>query len=384
MSSATVSTPRHHGTAAHRGADLADIDLPPDELLTRLDDLVTRLSAETDADNDDGAESDVGATCLYAGYDPSPASAAWPGRPSAARAGHPGRRRRLVDLPAGPPLGLAGCPSRPRVDVPAGSVLALYTDGLVRAATRHRQRARPAARRMAQPEPSLETTCDACSRPCSRPTRDDVALLVARTHALDGDRVAAWDLPADPALVAGTRERWPRARRLGARRGGVHRRAGRQRTGHQRHPARRAPIELRLIRDRTLICEVSDGSGTAPHLRRARTLDEGGRGLLLVARLTDRWGTRRPRRARPSGPNSIPGSDVRDVLRARGEKRRFRPVMAVGTDLGCRGGDRHDLAGVVDDSAGQKATYLPRRTTRPRPVAALGAPGAGTARAGSS
>jgi anti-sigma regulatory factor (Ser/Thr protein kinase) len=53
-----------------------------------------------------------------------------------------------------------------------------------------------------------------------------------------------------------------------------------------------SPIQLRLIRDRALICEVSDASSTSPHLRRARTYDEGGRGLLLVAQLTDRWGTR--------------------------------------------------------------------------------------------
>jgi anti-sigma regulatory factor (Ser/Thr protein kinase) len=53
-----------------------------------------------------------------------------------------------------------------------------------------------------------------------------------------------------------------------------------------------SPIQLRLIRDRTLICEVSDGTSTAPHLRRGPALDEGGRGLLLVSRLTQRWGTR--------------------------------------------------------------------------------------------
>jgi anti-sigma regulatory factor (Ser/Thr protein kinase) len=52
------------------------------------------------------------------------------------------------------------------------------------------------------------------------------------------------------------------------------------------------PIQLRLIRDETLICEVSDGSSSAPHLRRARVFDEGGRGLLLVAQMADRWGTR--------------------------------------------------------------------------------------------
>jgi hypothetical protein len=52
------------------------------------------------------------------------------------------------------------------------------------------------------------------------------------------------------------------------------------------------PIQLRLIYDRTLICEVSDGNSTSPHLRRARIFDEGGRGLLLVAQLTTKWGTR--------------------------------------------------------------------------------------------
>ncbi|WP_406516413.1 ATP-binding protein [Streptomyces sp. NBC_00134] len=54
------------------------------------------------------------------------------------------------------------------------------------------------------------------------------------------------------------------------------------------------PVSLRLLRDvdRTLICEVSDGGHTSPHLRRAGNEDEGGRGLFLVAQLTDMWGTR--------------------------------------------------------------------------------------------
>ena len=48
-----------------------------------------------------------------------------------------------------------------------------------------------------------------------------------------------------------------------------------------------------MIRDdHTLVCEVSDPSNTQPRLRRARTTDEGGRGLLLVAQLTTRWGSR--------------------------------------------------------------------------------------------
>ncbi|MFE1785909.1 ATP-binding protein, partial [Streptomyces sp. NPDC059506] len=52
------------------------------------------------------------------------------------------------------------------------------------------------------------------------------------------------------------------------------------------------PIQLRLIRDRALTCEVFDGSSTSPRLRRAKSTDEGGRGLFLVAQLADRWGTR--------------------------------------------------------------------------------------------
>ncbi|MBI0379655.1 ATP-binding protein, partial [Streptomyces albiflaviniger] len=52
------------------------------------------------------------------------------------------------------------------------------------------------------------------------------------------------------------------------------------------------PLHLRLLRDRGLVCEVSDGSSTAPHMRRAATTDEGGRGLFLVAQFAQRWGTR--------------------------------------------------------------------------------------------
>jgi len=55
------------------------------------------------------------------------------------------------------------------------------------------------------------------------------------------------------------------------------------------------PIQLRMILDGALCCEVSDGSSTAPHLRGADRYDEGGRGLLLVAHLSERWGSRHTR-----------------------------------------------------------------------------------------
>ncbi|MEU9475812.1 PAS domain-containing protein [Streptomyces sp. NPDC048191] len=70
------------------------------------------------------------------------------------------------------------------------------------------------------------------------------------------------------------------------------------------------PIQLRLIRDRALICEVSDASSTAPHLRRAHAYDEGGRGLLLVAQLTQRWGSRQTGRGKTIwAEQALPASD---------------------------------------------------------------------------
>ncbi|MFD0502252.1 PP2C family protein-serine/threonine phosphatase [Streptomyces chiangmaiensis] len=85
---------------------LADLDLPPDELLAHLDDTVRHLTDE-DADGLDEAPGVVGATCLYAVYDPVT------GRCTMARAGHvppaiidPQGQVTFPDLPAGAPLGL--------------------------------------------------------------------------------------------------------------------------------------------------------------------------------------------------------------------------------------------------------------------------------------
>jgi hypothetical protein len=51
-------------------------------------------------------------------------------------------------------------------------------------------------------------------------------------------------------------------------------------------------MHLRLILDRMLTCEVSDAAPSAPHVKHARTLDETGRGLFIIASLGERWGTR--------------------------------------------------------------------------------------------
>jgi anti-sigma regulatory factor (Ser/Thr protein kinase) len=120
-----------------------------------------------------------------------------------------------------------------------------------------------------------------------------VALIVARTRVLGGDRVAQWQVPTDPAAVSEVRASV--TRRLAD--WGLEELAFTTElilselvTNAIRYG--RGPIEVRLLRDRTLICEVSDSSTTSPHLRYAASTDEGGRGLFLVAQIAERWGTR--------------------------------------------------------------------------------------------
>ncbi|MFD3555961.1 SpoIIE family protein phosphatase [Streptomyces goshikiensis] len=286
-------------TAVHT---LASLDYAPDEVLSHLDHLVNRLAAEQEpADGRAQGQQIVGATCLYAVYDPTSR------RCTLARAGHvppavvtADGTVSLPDLPEGPPLGLGGLPfESAELELAEGSLLVLYTDGLVEARgldlDEGLERLREA---LSRPGRSLEETCtDLRNALLPDHPPDDVALLLARTRVLAPEQVASWELPAEPTAAAEARHlaettltRWgleelaftaelvvselvTNAYRYG---GGT-------------------PVTLRLIRDRSLICEVSDGSSTAPHLRRARTTDEGGRGLFLVAQLTERWGTRNTR-----------------------------------------------------------------------------------------
>ncbi|MET8948057.1 SpoIIE family protein phosphatase [Streptomyces sp. NPDC004542] len=272
---------------------LADVDLPPDELLTHLDDLVTHLAA--DGSGEESAE--LGATCLYAVYDPVSR------RLTLAAAGHPppalvlpGSAVELVRMTAGPPLGVGGLPFEAReLQLPEGSVLALYTDGLVEGRDRDVDRAtEELCRALTVPADSLEALGDNVLKAVlPEQPGDDVALLLARTRALGADRVATWSVRPDPAEVAATRQAATAqlaAWELDEAAFITELVVSELVTNAIRYGV--PPIQLRLIRDRALICEVSDGSSTSPHLRRAHAYDEGGRGLLLVAQLTQRWGSR--------------------------------------------------------------------------------------------
>jgi PAS domain S-box-containing protein len=290
---------------------LADVDLEPGELLTRLDDVVTRLADEEGLATPEPGATDLSATCLYAVYDPVSR------RCTLARAGHPppavvfpGGTTTFLDLPAGPPLGLGWLPfEEAEIELPQDSLLVLYTDGLIESRQRDMDTGLSAMRKVlsdvcVRPDvpsgarsSSLETVCDiVVEELLPERAEDDAALLVARTRGLAADRIVCWDLPAEPAVVAEARAR--AARQLAA--WGLAEITfttelivSELLTNAIRHAE--PPIQLRMILDGTLCCEVSDGSSTAPHLRRADRYDEDGRGLLLVAHLSERWGSRHTR-----------------------------------------------------------------------------------------
>nr|WP_262697731.1 SpoIIE family protein phosphatase/ATP-binding protein [Streptomyces sp. NEAU-383] len=269
------------------------VDLPPDELLARLDDVVDQLDRE---ETGPGAGA-AGATCLYAVYDPVSrhCTLARAGHPPPALV-HPDGSVTFLDLPAGPPLGLGGrLYEAAETELPEGSRLVLYTDGLVQDRERDIETGLDQLRdALTDADPDPERACDTVMAALLSPRRtDDVCLLIARTTALDARRVASWDLPADPevvarmrAAVARTLAEWNLEEAAFTTELVVSELLG----NAIRHAV--GPVRLRLLRNRALICEVADGSTTAPHLRRAATTDEGGRGLFLVAQMVQRWGTR--------------------------------------------------------------------------------------------
>ncbi|MPY60467.1 SpoIIE family protein phosphatase [Streptomyces spongiae] len=276
-------------TAVHT---LADLELPPDEIMSHLNDIV----------GDMGEESYV--TCLYALYDSTTqvCSIARAGHPPPALV-HPDGTVHFPPLAADPPLGAAKPPFETvELAVPEGSLLVLYTDGLVESAKREIDEGMADLARLLRTAngdgtgADLERLCDTLTAgllPAEHQAADDAALLVARLHALTGDRMASWPLAEDPKAAGQARRHvreqlsaWglddltPTTELLASELvGNVVRHA-------------KGPVSLRLLHGPELICEVFDGSLTMPRIRRATDTDEGGRGLQLITALSQRWGTR--------------------------------------------------------------------------------------------
>ncbi|WP_406390157.1 SpoIIE family protein phosphatase [Streptomyces sp. NBC_00887] len=281
---------------------LSSLDLECDELLARLNDTVARLAAERSAPGPVHAscEEELTAGCLYGIYDPLTlrCTIALAGHPPPLIA-HPGAEDTVIpDIPQAPPLGTGtdgAVFASTSFDLSEGSIIGLHTEAFL-----PQEDPRAVARReelqeiLADTGRSLDTLCEEMVRKAAPEGYDtDAILLLVRAQALEADRVATWELAADPAAVATARE-WARRRLAGWSLDeltfGTELIVSELATNAIRYG--RPPLELRLINGPTLTCEVSDSSLVAPHLRHAQATDEGGRGLFICAELAQRWGAR--------------------------------------------------------------------------------------------
>lgn len=300
---------------------LALLDLEPAEVLSALDEVARGLGtpgAGTSADAGGGAqwpsraahksrEADLSevylATCVYAVYDPVTR------RCTFANAGHlppvvvePGEAALLLDVPPGMPLGVGGEPfEEVEVELKEGALLALYTDGLVESRDHPLDEGLEALREaLVEPARPLEDVCDhVLSSLDTRHGEDDIALLMARIQGLPADAVGDWRLPREPRSVGRARElargrliAWDLDDLVDTTELLVSELV----TNALRYGE--GEIRLRLLRDRTLVCEVWDAGLVQPRRRRARDTDEGGRGLQLVGLLSAAWGSRRTPRGK--------------------------------------------------------------------------------------
>ncbi|MGW0392200.1 SpoIIE family protein phosphatase [Streptomyces sp. NPDC003042] len=152
---------------------LARHDVPPARMLRSLDAVVADLGE------------DEMATCVYAVHDPATGGCV------VARAGHPppavvgaDGRVTFLDGPPGTPLGTGGQDFRTQeVPLPPGSLLALYTDGLIEARDRDLDEGLDRlARALEQADQPLEALCEhILAQLLPSAPGDDVAVLLART-----------------------------------------------------------------------------------------------------------------------------------------------------------------------------------------------------------
>ncbi|MER5472033.1 SpoIIE family protein phosphatase [Streptomyces sp. NPDC002935] len=278
---------------------LAVLDMAPDEVLERLHALVTRLSGERPELPDDAAEDSLqDTTCLYLVYSPITR------RCAVASAGHPPPVVALPDgtveyavVPTGPALGRGLAKyGTAEFELAEDSILLMSNTAMLRAVSEdpYEQLVRIRGALLPADRPLQEICDEVLYRLTPEHAENDAVLLLARTRALGPDRVASWTLPNHPTAVAEARGRAERA--LAA--WGLEQHAftvtlviSELVTNAVRYSE--GPIEVRLILEGpVIVCEVTDDSSTAPHLRHAEEVDEGGRGLYLTWQVSRRWGTR--------------------------------------------------------------------------------------------
>jgi serine phosphatase RsbU (regulator of sigma subunit)/anti-sigma regulatory factor (Ser/Thr protein kinase) len=268
---------------------IVNLELSPAEGLQQLDALMRGL----------GEREPAFATCVYAVYD------ATDGTCEIASAGHlpplllrPGGESEFLDVSPAPPLGVGeGMIETRTFEIGDGGILVLYTDGLVEnrgqdiddGLARLRGVFGPAAL-LSPLEDLAKATLDGAF---ADHDRDDIAVLIARLRRLPAGNVVSVTLPARPSAVRDARgrvraalETWELAELSFTAELLVSELV----TNALRYA--QGDIDLRLLRDRTLVIEVRDTSDALPRARQAADDEENGRGLQVVHRLAKRWGAR--------------------------------------------------------------------------------------------
>jgi len=266
----------------------ARLDLAPADVLELLDGLVRDLGE------------DQIVTCVYAVYDPADRGLTY------ANAGHlppllrdPGGGVTALSAPGGPPLGTGPFTlSEDRLTLAPDAVVTFYTDGLVE-------------HRGLDLDAGIEQLRSALSGPpgdlALEPSRlvgalladgpdDDIAVLMARVPEASGQSlVRSWTVAPERRAVHGARgsvsrtmAEWSMPTELTE---AVVLVVSEMVTNAVIHG--RPPIDLRLRRTaRHVVVEVGDGASVMPRKLRPRPEDEHGRGLQLIAALSERWGSR--------------------------------------------------------------------------------------------
>jgi serine phosphatase RsbU (regulator of sigma subunit)/anti-sigma regulatory factor (Ser/Thr protein kinase) len=282
---------------------LLSAGLAPDEVLEHLDETVTLLD---DADAGLAAGySALGSTCCIAVYDPVSHQVV------VSSAGHlppvlvlPDGTAETLTVHPHPGLGAEFALREPfdvhTFDAPPGSLIALYTDGLVEdpaiAIDEGIARLRDAVGRV-HPWDDLQRAARRVVAelvPQSR-LRDDVTLLLARMAGCRKRDTAAWRLPARDDAAARARSLASALLRQWSTRDDTRDSALLLISELVTNAVRFAtgPISVRLIRaGHGLLCEVGDTGNGRPRLHRGGLLDDRGRGLQVVHKLTTRWGVR--------------------------------------------------------------------------------------------
>ncbi|HEY7489323.1 MAG TPA: SpoIIE family protein phosphatase [Streptosporangiaceae bacterium] len=304
-------------TALHT---LAGLEIPPAEALQVMHELMIEL----------GEQEPHFATCVYAVYD------ATTGTCEIASAGHlppllvqPDGTSELLEVPPAPPLGVEGggtIESR-EFTIPDGSLFLLYTDGLVENRGRDIDDGLAALRGLFDAEAANTPMADLAKATLdsvySDEHRDDIAVLLARLRRLPKEQYVSWQLPSEPAavrrargLVSSALEEWDLAE-LSYTTELLASELITNALRYAKDETSSAPIELRLLYERTLICEVHDHSAALPRLRHATDDEESGRGLQVVSRLSHRWGTRRTATGKVVWcEQAVPGFDPDATIRS--------------------------------------------------------------------